>query len=78
MFADNAVTLSAALEEARRRGFSSISVPGVGTHQSLQDFAAELELSEGEDPAEYVIFGSFIVRTADAWKFLAEIYELAF
>lgn len=70
------VSLMEALMEAERHGYTLIRSLALDITQDLDQFAEEL-LSSHVDYKDYVRFGCFIIRLADAWKEDAEIYELS-
>lgn len=74
-----AVTLKSACLEAQRRGYQYIRNCEIGLYEYIEDFIEDLEAGSGtSDPADYMIFGDYIVRLSDAGKAIAEVYELLF
>ena len=70
-------TLRAACQWALDNGFRFIA-NDQGLDATLLALRDELEQEPAEDPADYVVFGSFIVRVSDAWKVNAEVYALSY
>ena len=70
------VSLMEALMEAQELGYTLIRPSETGITVELTQFAEEL-LETHVDYKDYVRFGCFIIRLADAWKEDAEIYELS-
>ena len=74
-----AYTLKSACMEGMRRGYQYISICSTGIHEYIETFIGDLDKSSNTpDPADYMIFGNYIVRLSDAGKEDAEVYELLY
>ena len=69
-----AETFEGALREALDLGFTTAETE-IGTHRLIEDMLSEMETGT-TDPAEYALFGCYIVRVTDAWDINAEVVAL--
>ena len=72
-----AYTLKSACKEGMSRGYQYVRICEINLNVYIEDFIEDMEMgSSTPDPADYMIFGDYIVRLSDAGKAKAEVYEL--
>ena len=70
-------TFEEALQEAQKLGFETYAEPHTGITYSIDGTLTRLAKDKAsKSPADYILFGRYIVRATQAWDRSAEVYTL--